>query len=511
MPAATRPPADAKKTAANKSAERSTAPIGPLDRFFEITKRGSTITREVRGGFVTFFAMCYIIVLNPLILSTAPAANGKFITGASANGPSVTAVAATALVAGVMSILMGLIANFPMAMAAGLGVNSVVTFTIAQQSGMSFADAMGVVVIAGLIIFVLVMTGFRQAVFNAVPHALKLAISVGIGLFIAFIGFANAGFSMPGAGTPVQLGTGGSLATWPVFVFVIGLLLTIVLVSRKVKGGILIAIVVTTILAAIVQAIGNFGARYDPGGGKPVINPDGWQLNVPTLDGGKVAGKPDFSILGHFSISGAWVHLGVITFIMMVFTVFLSDFFDLMGTSVAIGAEAGLLDEKGMPARTREILAIDALGAVAGGAGGISSNTGFIESASGVGDGARTGLSTIVTGICFLLATFFAPLVEAVPYEAAAPALVVVGFLMMMQVRSINWEDFEVAIPAFLTIVVMPFTYSITNGIGAGFISFLVIKAARGKFKEIHWLMWLVSILFVIYFAFDPIKNALHG
>jgi AGZA family xanthine/uracil permease-like MFS transporter len=482
----------------------------PIDRFFEITRRGSTVAREVRGGLVTFFAMCYIIVLNPLILSGAPAGNHAYITGAAPGQTSVTAVAATALAAGVLSILMGLLANFPMALAAGLGVNAVVTFTIAGQAGMSFADAMGVVVVAGVIIFVLVMTGFRQAVFNAVPHALKTAISVGIGMFIAFIGFTNAGFSTAGAGTPVQLGTGGSLATWPVFVFVFGLLLTVVLVARKIKGGILISIVITTALAAIVQAIGNFGANGTPGAdGKAITN--GWQLNIPALHGGKIADTPDFSILGHFSISGAWVHLGVVSFIMMVFTVFLSDFFDLMGTSVAIGAEAELLDENGMPPRTREILAVDAIGAIAGGAAGISSNTGFVESAAGVGDGARTGLSTVVTGICFLLATFLSPLVGAVPYEAAAPALVVVGFLMLMQVRSIDWNDYEVAIPAFLTIVVMPFTYSITNGIGAGFISYLVIKAAHGKFRQIHWLMWLVSILFVVYFAFEPIKTLISG
>jgi AGZA family xanthine/uracil permease-like MFS transporter len=325
---------------------------------------------------------------------------------------------------------------------------------------------------------------------------------VGIGLFIAFIGFTNAGFSTKGDGTPVQLGTGGSLATWPVFVFVVGMLLTVVLMVKKVKGAILISIITTTVLAAIIQATthlkGDFGSYQK-----------GWELNVPSLPGGKIAAVPDFSILGHFSISGAWVHLGGVTFLMMVFTVFLSDFFDLMGTSVAIGAEAGILDERGMPPKTREILAIDALGAVAGGAAGISSNTGFIESASGVGDGARTGVATIVTGVLFLLTTFFSPLVSAVPYEAAAPALVIVGFLMMSQVRMIDWHDYESAIPAFFTVVVMPFTYSITNGIGAGFICYLVIKVAGGKFKEIHWIMWLVSVLFVIYFAFDPIKQLL--
>jgi AGZA family xanthine/uracil permease-like MFS transporter len=215
---------------------------------------------------------------------------------------------------------------------------------------------------------------------------------------------------------------------------------------------------------------------------------------------------PDFSLLGQFSLLGSFKHLSITTVVLLIFTLLLADFFDTMGTMVAVGAEADLLDKDGNPPRTKQILIVDSVAAIAGGAGGISSNTSYVESSAGVGDGARTGLASVVTGIAFLLATFLSPLVEAVPYEAATPALVVVGFLMMMQVTGIDWKDYEIAIPAFLTIILMPFAYSITAGIGAGFVSFVLIKVAKGKIKQIHPLMWVTSVLFVVYFALDPIK-----
>ncbi|MDR2252414.1 MAG: NCS2 family permease [Bifidobacteriaceae bacterium] len=482
------------------ASSKSQAPQrGPIDRFFKITERGSTIGREVRGGLVTFFAMSYIVVLNPLILSTAPSAAGTFIGGgAQANQPSVAA--GTALIAGIMTIVMGLVANYPMAIAAGLGINSVVAFTVAQAGDASYADAMGVVVLEGVFILILVLTGFRVAVFRAVPSQLKVAISVGIGLFIALIGLWDARFVTAAAATPLQLGSSGSLRTWPVAVFVFGLLLAIVLMVRKVKGALLIAIVGSTVLAVIVEAIGKLGSFG-------ADNVGGWNLNVPSFDGG--FSLPDFSILGQFSILGALQHLGPLTLVLMVFSLMLADFFDTMGTMVAIGAEGKLLDKDGNPPKTQQILIVDSAAAIAGGMGGVSSNTAYIESAAGVGDGARTGFANIVTGGCFLLATFLSPLVEMVPYEAATPALVVVGFLMMMQVSGISWNDYEIAIPAFLTIILMPFAYSITVGIGAGFISYVVIKLAKGKAKAVHPLMWVASALFVIYFMFEPIRALL--
>jgi AGZA family xanthine/uracil permease-like MFS transporter len=489
------------------------APVkGPLDRYFKITERGSSVWQEVRGGLVTFFAMSYILVLNPLILGGLPSSQGAFIGGTGSTAASIPLVAAgTALVAGIMSILMGVVANFPLAMAAGLGINAVVTYTLAQYPGMSFPDAMGVVVLEGVIILILVMTGFRQAVFKAVPGPLKVAISVGIGLFIAFIGLIDARFVTPGSGTPTQLGGSGSLGTWPVLVFVIGLILAIVLMVRKVRGALLIAIVAGPVLAVIVEAIAKLGGRFTDAEGV-LHNPDGWNLNKPALDEGVApVSLPDLSILGDFSIIGAAKHLGPLLLVLMVFTLLLADFFDTMGTMVAVGAEADLLDKDGNPPKTQQILVVDSLGAIAGGAGGVSSNTAYIESAAGVGDGARTGLASVVTGLCFLASMFISPLVAMVPYEAATPALVVVGFLMMMQVSGIDWKNYEIAIPCFLTIILMPFAYSITVGIGAGFVSYVLIKAVRGKFKEIHPLMWGAAALFVVYFAFEPIKTLLGG
>jgi AGZA family xanthine/uracil permease-like MFS transporter len=480
---------------------------GGLDNFFRISERGSTVSREIRGGLVTFFTMAYIVVLNPLIIGTVPDIDGKFLGGGSTPDLALVA-AATALVAGLVTILMGVVANFPLALATGLGLNAFVAFSIASE--MSWADAMGLVVIEGLIILVLVLTGFRKAVFHAVPTGLKTAISVGIGLFIAFIGLVDAGVVRrnPDASNtpvPVGFGAGGELAGWPTLVFVLGLLAIIVMMVLKVRGAILIGIVGATALAIVIEAIADIGPSFIAPG---QVNPHGWGLNVPKLPDSWVE-TPDFGLLGNFSLLGSWDRVGFIAALLFVFTLLLADFFDTMGTMTAIGAEAGLLDEKGAPIGAQRILVVDSIAAAAGGAASVSSNTSYIESASGVGDGARTGLASVVTGVLFLLATFLAPVVAIVPYEAATPALVVVGFLMMMQVRGIDWDDLEIAIPAFLTIVLMPFTYSITVGIGAGFVTYVLIKAVRGKTAQVHPLLWVVSALFVLYFALNPLEQLL--
>jgi len=486
-----------------------TRQVSRLDSYFKITERGSTVGTEIRGGLVTFFTMSYIIVLNPLIIGTVQAdqGNGSFLGGGP--GPNLPAIAAaTALVAGVLSILMGVIARFPIALAAGLGLNAVVAYSIAFLPEMTWPDAMGLVVLEGLIILVLVLTGFRQAVFRAVPRELKVAIAVGIGLFIAFIGLVDSGFvRIPfSQAVPVELGVSGSLAGWPLLVFVIGLLLAIALMVRKVKGALLISIAVATITAVIIEAIAKVGPMKDETGA--VVNPTGWQLNSPAFPEDLVQ-QPDLSLLGQFSLFGSIEKIGIIAVVLLVFSLLLADFFDTMGTMVAIGGEAGLLDEEGNPPRTKEILIVDSIAAAAGGAASVSSNTSYIESAAGVGDGARTGLASVVTGLGFLLAVFLAPLVDMVPFEAATPVLVVVGFLMVMQISGIDWKNLEIAIPAFLTMVLMPFTFSITVGIGAGFIAFVVIKLVLGKVKEVHPLMWGAAALFVIYFALGPIKDLL--
>jgi AGZA family xanthine/uracil permease-like MFS transporter len=303
---------------------------------------------------------------------------------------------------------------------------------------------------------------------------------------------------------PVELGIGGTLVGWPVLVFVIGFVLMVTLYVRNVRGAILIAIVATTVLAVVVETFADIGPAVDG----DQLNPKGWNLNVPGVPSDIVA-MPSFPVLGEFSLLGSFQQVGVITAALFVFTLLLADFFDTMGTMTAIGGEAGLLDEKGAPPNTKRILVVDSLAAAAGGAAGISSNTSYIESASGVAEGARTGLASVVTGALFLLATVFAPLVEIIPNEAAVPALVLVGFLMMQQVKNLEWDDIEIAIPAFLTIALMPFTYSISAGIGAGFVAYVLVKAVRGKAVHVHPLMWVVAALFVLYFAIDPVKQLL--
>jgi len=448
--------------------------------------------------------MAYIVVLNPLIIGTAQDVNGMFIGNTDDVVKAITMVAAaTALVAGLLTMLMGAIGRFPIAIAAGLGLNGFVAFTLAPQ--MTWADAMGLVVIEGIVILLLVLTGFRSAVFTAVPQQLKYAIGVGIGLFIAIIGLVDAGVVRPGVPL-ISFGFFGELSGWPMFVFVFGLLLTIILLVRKVRGAILIGILGTTVVAMIVEAVAGIGPRTAPDGSE--ANPVGWSLNVPAIPD-QVISSPDLGLLGQFNLLGSWQAIGVVATILAIFSLMLSDFFDTMGTAFGLATEADLLDKKGEIPHFESILVVDSVAAIAGGASSTSSNTSYIESASGIGEGARTGIASLVTGILFLIAMFFSPLVTVIPHEAATPALVVVGFLMMTQVRHIDFMDYQIGIPAFLTIILMPFTYSITVGIGAGFVSWVIIKIFTGRLREINWLMWVVSIAFAIYFLIDPIQKLL--
>jgi AGZA family xanthine/uracil permease-like MFS transporter len=489
------------------TAQRTRRGQGAVDRFFRISQRGSTVGRELRGGLVTFFTMAYIVVLNPLIIGTQTDGTGAFLGGGDVSSALTKVASATALVAGLMTILMGFVANYPLALATGLGLNAFVTFGIAKLPGMTWADAMGLVVLEGLIILVLVLTGFRTAVFHAVPASLRTAISVGIGLFITFIGFVDAGFVRRTATgpVPVELGVGGSLTGWPTLVFVAGLIIISVLLVRAVPGAILIGIVAATALGILVEAALHIGPSVSASG---KANPTGWGLNVPVLPKDVIA-VPDLGLLGHFNLLGSFGAIGVAGALLLTFTLLLADFFDTMGTMVAVGTEGALLDEAGAPPNTERILIVDSIAAAAGGAASVSSNTSYIESAAGVAEGARTGLASVVTGVLLLVATVFSPLVKVVPYEAAAPALVVVGFVMMIQMRTIDWDDGETALPAFLTIVVMPFTYSITAGIGAGFISYVLLKLALGKVRQVHPLLLVTSGLFVLYYAIGPVKTLL--
>ncbi|MFD6423259.1 NCS2 family permease [Streptomyces sp. NPDC060198] len=459
-------------------------PQNGLDRYFKISERGSTVAREIRGGFATFFAMAYIIVLNPIILGSAKDMYGHQLD----SGQLVTA---TVLTAAFTTLLMGVIGNVPIALAAGLGVNTVVALQLAPR--MSWADAMGMVVLAGIVVMLLVATGLRERVMNAVPTSLRKGISMGIGLFVLLVGLVDSGFvsripDIAQTTVPLQLGSGGHLLGWPVLIFVLGVLLTLGLIVRKVPGAILISIVAMTILALIINAAVDLPAGA-------------WGLTVPEWPGNPVA-SPDFGLLGDFSLFGGFSKVGVLTGILFVFTVLLSCFFDAMGTILGVGDEAKLTDPEGNFPGINKVLFVDGIAVAAGGATSSSASTCFVESTAGVGEGARTGLASVVSGLLFTVALFLTPLATMVPSQAATPALVAVGFLIVASsVRGVDWSDFTLAIPAFLAMVMMPFTYSITNGIGIGFIAFSAMRLAAGRGREVPVAMYVVSAVFVFYYA----------
>lgn len=482
-------------------APASTGPTGPLDRFFEISKRGSTIGTEIRGGLVTFVTMAYIVILNPIILSGKPDVAGDMLDFNAVG-------AATALTAGIMTILFGVVTRLPFGFAAGLGINAFVAFSVVGQ--VTWPEAMALVMINGVVIVLLAATGLRKAIFDAVPFQLKIAITVGIGLFIAFIGFVNSGFvTATGASSPpVGLGVNGSVATVPSLLFVITLLLTGILVALRIKGGMLIGLIGGTVLAVVVEAIWHIGARGVDDEGN-VVNPGGWGLTVPALNGSPVS-VPDLSLIGAVDFSFDLGKVSLVALVMIVFTLLFTNFFDAMGTMTGLAKEANLADDNGDFPRIKSALVVEGVGAIAGGATSSSSSTVFIESGAGIGEGARTGLANVVTGIVFLIAMFLTPLTSIVPTEIAAAALIIVGAMMMAQIRHIDFGDFRVLLPVFLTVSVMPLTYSIANGIGAGFVSWVLIHAFSGKAKTISPLLWVVGAGFLIFFARGPIE-ALFG
>ncbi|QYX79255.1 NCS2 family permease [Streptomyces akebiae] len=454
-----------------------------LDRYFRITERGSTLSREIRGGFATFFAMAYIIVLNPIILSSAKDMYGHQLD----YGQLVTA---TAVTAAFTTLLMGVIGNVPIALAAGLGVNTVVALQLAPR--MSWPDAMGMVVLAGFVVMLLVATGLRERVMNAVPLGLRKGISIGIGLFIMLIGLVDAGFvtripDIARTTVPLQLGADGHLNGWPVLVFALGALLTLALIVRKVPGAILISIVAMTLLAVVVEAVAKLPAGS-------------WGLTTPKWPGNPVA-TPDFGLLGEVSLFGGFDKVGLVTGVLFVFTVLLSCFFDAMGTIMGVGDEAKLTDADGQMPGINKVLFVDGIAVAAGGASSSSATTCFVESTAGVGEGARTGFANVVTGGLFAVALFLTPVATMVPSQAATPALLAVGFLILANsVREIDWADYTIAIPAFVTMVMMPFTYSITNGIGMGFITFVVLRLAAGRGRDVPVAMYAVSAVFLFYY-----------
>jgi AGZA family xanthine/uracil permease-like MFS transporter len=412
-------------------------------------------------------------------------------------------LAVTCLVAGVMTIAMGLYTNMAYAIAPGLGLNAVVAFGLVVGEGLSFPAAMGLIVLEGLAVTALVLTGWREKIFNAIPLDLKKAIAIGIGLFIAFIGLNQAGIVVRGEGTPVTL---GHLTTWPIAVAVFGLIVTIVLRARGFRGDLVVGIVLATAAAVIINEASGNDAGFTAGAAWP----------------GDVYEKPDLSLLGNFNFD-AFTELAVISAVVWVFTLFMADFFDTMGTLVGVGRQAGYVDEKGNFPEVRKPLLVDSLAAVAGGAASSSSATTYIESGAGVSAGGRTGWVAVVTGALFLPFMFFAPIIGMVPPQATAAALVIVGFLMVSvlteaeaeaegdtrKLAGIDFSRLEIGLPAALCIMLMPFTYSITNGIGFGFIAYVVIRAAQGKARDVNPFMWLAAAAFALYFFVPLLQDNL--
>jgi AGZA family xanthine/uracil permease-like MFS transporter len=447
--------------------------MGAIARYFKFAERGTNYITETRAGLTTFMVMVYIIFVNPNIIAGPLKLDGEAVA------------AATALVAGIMTIAMGVFGRYPFAIAAGLGLNAIVAFQLPAK-GYSPQAAMGVIVIEGVVITILVLIGLREAIMNAVPLALKRAIGVGIGLFILFIGLVDGGVIagqntlVPNPPPPVKILPLTELSQW---VFLVGLALTVILYVLRVKAALIISIVATSVLAFVTGV---------------TEAPKEWTVT------------PKWDTLLTADVGGAITQVALITAVLTIFAIMLSDFFDTMGTVTGIAAEAGLAGEDGSVPGIGRVLVVDSLAAVAGGAAGISSNTTYIESAAGVAEGGRTGFASVVTGVLFLLAILLSPLQQLVPGVATAPALVLVGYLMFTLVKDINVADVEDGLPALLTIILMPLTYDITVGIGAGFIAWTLIKMVRLKFTEVHWLMYAVSAAFVIYFARDWIQVVWH-
>ena len=429
--------------------------------YFKFAERKTTLATEAKAGLTTFMVMAYILLVNPAILAAA----GISVPAASA---------ATALVAGVMTIIMGVVANVPIALAAGLGINGALAFGLVLTDGLSLPGAMGVIVLEGIIVTILVLVGLREAIMRAVPLSLKRAIGVGIGLFILFIGFVDAGIIRQPAGdgpVPVEF----VFPTEPAhFVFWLGLVITIVLWARRIPAALLISILITTVVALLT------GVQAVPAG---------------------LTATPDFSTLGQFDVTNVFTVLGLLAGALTIFSFMLTDFFDTMGTATAIGEQAGLTDEEGHVEGTGRILLVDSIAAAAGGVAGISSNTSYIESAAGVAEGGRTGFASVVTGVLFLLAILLTPLAVLVPFVATGPVLVFVGFLMVALIKDIDFSDIEEGLPALFGLILMPLTFSITVGIGAAFVTHVIVKIVRGKITEIHPLLWAVAVAFVIYFG----------
>ncbi|MGQ9621205.1 MAG: NCS2 family permease [Bacteroidales bacterium] len=424
-----------------------------LERYFEFQKRKTNWITEIRAGFTVYLTMAYILFVNAVILKDAGV-------------PFDACVVGTALAAGITSILMGIVANFPLALAAGMGLNSVLAYSIVIGQGVSWQIGMGLIFLDGLVVFILVMVGLREAVMNAIPVPLRHAIAVGIGMFLSLIGLLHSGIVV--IDKNILLPSPGNFSNISTIISACGILITAILVVLKIKGAILLGILITTALS-LMAGITNLPATIK---------------------------MPDFSAIGALDIKGALK----LSLFPSLFAFIIVDFFDTLGTVTAIGYQAHLTDSDGKIEKLKAILGIDAIGAMLGGFCSASSNTSYIESAAGIMEGGRTGVTAIIVGILFVISIVIAPFASIVGSQSTAPALVIIGFLMMQNITNIRFDEIETAIPAFIIILAMPFTYSISHGIGYGFIAYVILKIAKGEFKKVHPLMYTISFIFTAYF-----------
>lgn len=438
-----------------------------LEKIFKLQEKGTTVKTEILAGVTTFLAMAYILAVNPAMLGeTGMSVQGVFL--------------ATAISSAVATIIMGLIANYPVALSAGMGVNALFTYTICGTMGLSYKGALACVFVSGIIFVVISVTGLRRMIINAIPAQLKLAIGAGIGFFIAFIGLKNAGIIIASPATFVSL---GDFTQPAVILAIFGILVTILLLSRKVPAAVFYGLLVTAVAGIIAGLCGIKG--------------------MPTLPNAVVSAEFDFSLVGVFA-SGMDELLSHPSCFVAIFSLLFVDFFDTAGTLVAVANRANLIDDKGELENVERALLADSVGTVFGSVMGTSTVTSFVESTSGVEVGGRTGLTALTTGVLFLLSVFFSPLLAAVTSAVTAPALVVVGILMAQQLKGIDWDNFVYAASGFMTVLFMILAYSISDGIAIGFITYALTMVGVGKAKEVKPIVWVLVVFFVIFLVFLP-------
>lgn len=442
---------------------------GGLAGFFKFAENGTSLKTEIIAGLTTFVTMAYIIIVNPLTLA-GPNANTGMDFGA--------VLMATCLASAFATLVMGLLANYPFALAPGMGLNAFFTYGLVGAMGLPWQVALGAVFISGCIAVLVTLTGIRETIIRAIPMPLKAATGAGIGLFIAFIGLKNAGIIVDNPATFVAL---GKMSDPHVLLAVFGLIITGILLVRRVTGSIILGILITTVLGLFVPA----------GDGKMITN------FVPGAFG--IFDKPPAITPGLFKLDIA----GALKFSLFapIFSLFFVDLFDTIGTFVGVASKTGMIDEHGNLKRGSRALFADSLGTIIGSLLGTSNTTTYVESAAGVNAGGRTGMTSVVVAILFLLSTFLSPVVLAVPAVATAPALILVGVLMCSVLKEIDWEDVFIAIPAFLTVIMMPLTFSIATGLAVGFVTYVLLALLSGRGKEVHWFMYVLGVLFIIYFA----------